>query len=170
MIDDIDSIVDDNTIVNGNAEETTGINYGKVLDMDRDQHGKIDLDASMDRIRAEAEAFIENNEVPVELIAEATLRAFDKLSRKENVDNIKMLSLTNRAVLELDIPLSAETRMIKRITAYVQNESSKFYETEGEVGMWVVGRGRTGGVHLVSDAFRLQYKTKLAKKNDVSLK
>ena len=141
------------------TEKSSGINWGKVLEADR-ENGLVNLDATMERLRIEAELFVESNEQPMSAIAAATAAAF----AKKKVDVLRMGSLTSRAVLELDIPVESEGRVEKRIANFVQGESAKFVETEGSTGSYHVRLGRHGGIHLVNDAYRAAYKASLAAK------
>jgi hypothetical protein len=144
-------------------EKSSGINWGRVVDLDRTESGLANVDATMERLRIELELFVERQEVPLSVIAEATDKAFAKAVSKSTTGSLKMASLTSRALLEMDIDLSAETRIGKRIVDYVQSESQRFIESGGVSGEWLVRLGRDGGVFRATDDLRAKYATKTAK-------
>ena len=60
-------------------DEGTKINWARVAV--RDDHGSIDVDATMTLCRTELENHISDNEVDISEIEEAVDKVFDKLSR-----------------------------------------------------------------------------------------
>lgn len=141
----------------------TNVNWAKLAV--RDEHGALDITATLLLVEKEL-SDTAGAEVSTDTIAEHTAGVFDKLTKSGSIKNASMeLSiLAQRVVAQLDAPYGTETRLNERVKDYVRGESDRFEATNGSEGLYLIQRGKGGGVRLSTESFVKEYREKQAKK------
>lgn len=161
----------DESSENSSNEETpeetkgSGINYSKAVV--RNEHGVIDLEATVARFESELSAFAAT-ETDTAVIAEAVQTVYKRMpaAQKQMID---MTGLVNRALTVIasvqDIPYGADAILTKRIKDFVRGESVRFKTSKGEEGKYCIRQGRgMGGVHAATPLFVKEWRASEAKK------
>ena len=151
-------------ITMANEKNGTGINWNRVAL--RDDHGSIDLDATLalctDEINLHIEAEVSSDDLAGAVTAALSHLTQGGVAQKASTDlnglSVKALSLLG------DIPAGATTMVQERIKDFIRGESRRFVESNGANGLCFLGRGRGRGVNVSTAKFVEEYRAAQAKK------
>jgi hypothetical protein len=159
----------DNKTDTSSEPKGTALNYDKLFSSAMMRtNGRADIEKLWAMVRKEAEAWIAENELDIEILNRAVLASYETLPASQQ-KSIDIDSLVHRAINNLtkmvQVPDGSESHFGKHVKNFLRNESEMFVKSNGTDGRYHIGRGRgVAGVNLATDAYRASFRARRAEK------